>query len=859
MLIPALSSEKSTAVPARTIVVMVAVLAGGWIAAGSTGLLGDPLRHVLTWVALVVAIVAGWPPRDESLGGWLTLAAAIAAAVLMIASAVPAAGVLAVALVAAVLVRSQYSLRGRVILLTALAVAVLGTFRIAYSSIPAVWLAANSVGRVLGWLAGWIAGEPLQLGATFGGVDFLVLMAAMYAGWLICTSPPRLARAIYAAAAIFIGHMIYLVVLAFSPELLAALPEVVKPEITDDNYMGVWTWGNAVRTLLPWNLPVLAAIIQTTIAVTMFRWAAWLPVAEPVTKHETDEEKEETGLSLAIDAVLKFGPVLLAVAIAVLTGLSLGKSDLKDKTIMAYEKGRLDWLKPEHDSPSAGSYGMLPLLVESLGGRLVRSEDLSEQDLAGADVLLLLHPDRPWPADRLDRIWEFVRRGGSLLLAAEPRIHEGDSQSTFNEVLEPTAMRVRYDTTIPATDNWEHYCETLAHPATAGLSDRRNSFGPLLGSSIHTRWPAWPVLTGRFGYSDPGSDAVTTGAFQYDPGEKLGDLVLAAEQRLGRGRIVVLGDAASLHNEVGANSYPFTGRLLGYLAHRTGSPQAWWRQLLALLAMVGLIGLLSWRATAPQVAVTAAVLAVSLWCCLASSHWASRVLPDGRNRSPNNLAYIDASHLEAYSSDTWDDFGLGGFARVLMRNGYLPLMLPELTRERLERAGLLVSIGPARPFSRGELDTVRSFVHSGGTLICMVGAEHAAASRDVLAEFDFHVPPSPVPSVQNVREPEPMGFVRSPYLDTGEYKTYVQLYAAWPVERTGTVLLRGFDDVPVVVSRSVGRGTVAVIGDTYLSTNRNLESTEGEVIENVQFWRWLLSRVTDREEWIPPDPKPNDE
>ena len=47
--------------------------------------------------------------------------------------------------------------------------------------------------------------------------------------------------------------------------------------------------------------------------------------------------------------------------------------------------------------------------------------------------------------------------------------------------------------------------------------------------------------------------------------------------------------------------------------------------------------------------------------------------------------------------------------RTLMRQGYLPLLAPDLTEERLERAGLLISIAPAREFSPAERRADRRF------------------------------------------------------------------------------------------------------------------------------------------------------
>lgn len=843
------------------IVAVVSGMAAAWIAAGSIGLLGHPLRHALSWLALAVAVVAAWPPRGTGLGACLILAISAAVGAIMSTSLVPAVHVLAVALVLAALAQANRGLTARALLLGAVGAVVLGLFTLACTSAPAVWLAADAAGRALGWTASRISGEPLWIGPTFAGLDFLVVMAALFAGWLLVTAPPRLVRAICAAAAILAAHLIYLVVLAFHDELIAALPEIVYPEPAEKSLLGVWAWGNAARTMLPWSLPAIAAVLHAAVLAAMFRWATWLPVAGPDAQPAASRAEEEPGRgSRTAEALLLFGPLLLAAVIPLVSVLAVSRSDLKGKTILAYEKGFLDWEKPQYDAQSAGMYGALPMLVESLGGRFQSSAELSSKELAQAHVLLLVHPNQPWTEPQLERVWQSVSRGGlSLLVVAEPRVHEGELESTFNDVLRPTAMQVEYDTAISRTGNWEHATLAMAHPTTAGLDDRRNWFGLLMGSSIRTGWPARPLLVGRFGWSDPGSDAALSGMFQYRSGERLGDLVLAAEQRLGRGRVVVLGDASSLHNEMIGESYRFVGRILGYLAGRSGSPQAWWRQAVGLFCIVALLGLLCWRATPRRLAMTVVVLAISLTAATALTHHLSRVLPDGRTHSPNKLAYIDASHLEAYSSDTWSEDGVAGLRRTLMRSGYLPLLLPGLSRERLERAGLLISIGPARRFSHGQRETVREFVRDGGTLLSMVGAEEAAASARLLADFDFLVPPSPVPPSGDSREPEPMGCFRTSYLDLGEYRTYVQFFAGWPIEHPAKdtrVLTRGFHNLPIIASRSFGAGKVVLIGDTFMAVNQNLESVDQDLPENIVFWRWLLSLITKREPWIPPKPNP---
>ena len=106
-------------------------MAGAWIAAGSVGLVAGPLQRVLVWIALGTAAVAGLGQRKSTPLSWLLLTLAIAIGLVMTASTLPAAGVLAVALVTAVLAHGQDGLARRVITLAAMAIAVGGLFQVA--------------------------------------------------------------------------------------------------------------------------------------------------------------------------------------------------------------------------------------------------------------------------------------------------------------------------------------------------------------------------------------------------------------------------------------------------------------------------------------------------------------------------------------------------------------------------------------------------------------------------------------------------------------------------------------------------------------------------------------------------------
>lgn len=849
-----------------TVAACLVGMAGAWIAAGSTGLMAPTLRHALGYLALGTATLAAWPRTRQSWAERLTLAVAVAAAIGLTVPATSLYNVLAFAILLAMLARAADGLDRMALDVSAFAVFALAVWRLAYESIPTVWLAADALGAALGRTASAAAGEPLWIGTTFAGLDFLVLMLGLVSGWLAWTAP-RTSRAALAVAGIFAGHFLYRLILAWSNRLVDVLPVAPALPPPGDFYTPPdWQWTSALRSLVPWNVPVVAGVIQLAVAAILLRWARWSP---PASQTEQPAPKPSDTL-LGVETPARYVALILGLAVAfpLLTTCCPGKLDLTGRKIVANEQGHLDWVKPAHDrygQSSVGMYGMLPELISSLGGTFARSAKMTEADLANADLLVVFHPLAAWPENQVNRVWDFVRGGGSLLVVTGPRVRDDETPTAVNRLLEPTGMEVRFDIAMSATSYWQHACQTLAHPITAGLGDDRCQFGLAMGSSIQVRWPARPVLVGRWGWSDPGSDALTTGHYRYETGERLGDLVLAAEQRVGQGRVMVLADHTCLSNEALPQSYRFAGRLLGYMAQRAATPQVAWRQVLGFVACLGLLVLLGWRRDASLLALAAVAMVLALAYSGNTSDAAWQVSPQSTSAGATKIAYIDGTHSEAFVDSRWQADGIAGLSLMLMRNGYLPLLLPEFSRQRLDQAAMLISIGPSRAFSAGEQTAVRDFVDRGGIFICMAGADCARAANPLLASFGCQIPVSPVPAGEKGVEPVPMGGVRGPYMPGGESKAEVSFHAAWPVENSGEdaqFMLAGPGDKPIIVARSIGRGKLVVIGDTAFAMNKNLETMEGAHIawpaKNVNFWRWFLTHLTGQTPWIPPDPRPEE-
>jgi hypothetical protein len=820
----------------------LAVVAAVWIAAGSTGLLAQPLQRALSILFLVTALLApvGSAVRSRSIRILLTPLVACAAIACLVFNAPP------VSITAGVLVLVFLSLISKdqprdVFVVTAATVAAFGVYTFARTALPWFWLAADGFGHSISAGTAFLLRKELNTGATFAGVDFLFVTTVFWIGCLAHTRPPRAVRALYGFTAIAGAQLFYLAVLAFVPDILRAL----NPQLA------------ILHQALPWNLPALLGVIDLTVIAAMIRWSIWIPPFERPTRGRSAS-------ALLIRLVAGVTAVALAVLLPALTVLHQQPATLAGRKVVFYEKGFLNWLKPTHGSygrVSVGMYGMLPDFLRSLGAECVISPDLSEADLKDAQALVLLFPKDPWAAGQLERVHNFVRAGGSLLLMGEhTEADPNGGGNRFNEVLAPTNMRIPFDSALFAVGGWLDSYEPLYHPTTIGIPQDRNQFGVVTGASVNARWPAKPILVGRWGWNDRGDPAKVTSAllgnYRYEPGERLGDTVLAAEQRLGKGRIIAFGDTSSLTNGINVNSYAFTSQLFAYLS---GGADAlpWERQLLCLALAIGLIVLLTRRPAGWRSVLVALGLAASLVVCMSRTAKAMEMLPDGRGQTPNSLAYIDASHLEAYSGESWRPDGIGGLALTLMRNGYLTLSLPELTAERLERAGLLISIAPSRSFSLAEQMTVEKFVRDGGVFIMMVGYDQRAGSATMLKRFGFDL------GSGDGREPEPMGHFKSPYQETKDRRVYVRFHAGWPIrcddpnvvtDLTGVVYGQG--NRPVLMVRSIGKGKVALVGDTCFAMNVNLENEGGEPFEglreNADFWRWWLSLLRGGPPWIPP-------
>jgi hypothetical protein len=609
------------------------------------------------------------------------------------------------------------------------------------------------------------------------------------------------------------------------------------------------------RQIALWWLPASGAVLQAAFPLFCLRWTA-VPDAAAA------DDRSSRGRVLAYAAAV----FACALGLVACTSLCPPGPSLAGRRILLYREGFLNWFRPEHGQYgrfAIGMYGMLPHFLRSLGAEATVSADLTDASLRDQDALVLIFPDDPWTPEQEQAIWRFVERGGRLLLLGEHTIgKDADaSNSAFNRLLAGrTAIRVRFDCATYAIGGWLQSYDALAHSATLGLPDDRNAFGVVIGASLDVRPPARPFLVGRWGWSDwgDGGHSSQMGNDLRDPGERLGDLVLAAEQRVGRGRVVVFGDTSSFSNGINLGAYDFTGRLFACLASDAGGPQRPWRgRLECLLAAELALVLASRRAGRGLRAAALPLLVVAHALGTRASEREWRPVPAGRPGAP--VALLDCSHLPLCSAEGWREDGTMGLAMTLMRDGYQVHTVTDFDPRRIASAALFVSVAPMRAYSREEIDVLVGFVRGGGTLIVTAGyGDHIPASG-LLAAFGVALEPSPPPP--RLPLTSPYGFFKSPFLEVGDTRHFVRFHAGWPLypsSRDVQPLAYGSGNVPVLAMRKLGAGRVIVAGDTSFALNINLELENGQLFDNMRenhvWWRWMLGTLPGGKPWQPQQP-----
>lgn len=535
------------------------------------------------------------------------------------------------------------------------------------------------------------------------------------------------------------------------------------------------------------------------------------------------------GKNRVIPAILSL--ILVAGSIGFLTLTPSASPGGKEKVVF-YTKGFVNWLIPNFEdfgARSGGMFGNLPLFVARLGFEPTWTEMINQKTLKEAKILVMINIDEPIPETEKEAIWDFVKKGGALLLLGDHTFYKKGGSNHLNDLLKPVQIKYNFDSADYFIGGWLHSYEYLVHPLTIGLKDVEDEPGIVVGASLKVNYPAYPIIMGKYGYSDPGREDNPDGAYldnlDYDPGEQLGDLVLVACQNYGQGKVLVFGDTSSLANPILIFSHDFANQVFTWLAGDKRDNFNYNNLFISLLGLIIALVLFLIFIKNPLVLICMAGITLSIIC------WTTNLNLRNHIRIPKgNIAYVDNSHLGYYSLEFWKPNGVMGLHFNLMRNGYLSFMLRDFSKQKILNSDLLILIAPTKPFTNKEIEIVKEYMNQGGVVILAVGYEEKGGSLKLMKDFGFRI--------LNV----PLGYFQVEMEGLNQTATF---YKGWPIvcdNKKAEVLCRAYN-YPLIVSLPYGNGKFVVIGDTFFFSNQILEEEEQPHLEAIYFFRWLLHTI----------------
>jgi len=336
------------------------------------------------------------------------------------------------------------------------------------------------------------------------------------------------------------------------------------------------------------------------------------------------------------------------------------------------------------------SVGAIKRYLENMGGVVESLNSTNSRELKDAlidaNILILLNLKKGFSSTDLQSIREYVKNGGSLLVFAEhtsmfvPDQDFASGRDYLNDVLDPTGIKINPDTADYIPEHWQYAATALPHPVTRDLGfDLATSS---VGASLSLSGNARPLIIGRFAFSDRSNQSMPghLGDRLYEPGEVLGDLVIAACDTYGKGKVLVFGDTSYIFN----NELPFRYNLVynsaSWLTSRESDYAAYqyYASVFLLFALVAYI-LVAYifadrtiiKGNRIKISLRFLIyltIAVALSLGLAAS--INNSLMKSAEKPQADVAWIDYTHLNQFNLENYRDDGVAGLTLNLFRNGF---------------------------------------------------------------------------------------------------------------------------------------------------------------------------------------------
>jgi hypothetical protein len=418
---------------------------------------------------------------------------------------------------------------------------------------------------------------------------------------------------------------------------------------------------------------------------------------------------------------------IIASAISILLLMRSVPSFEKEKTIVFHNEGLLEWNIPKFNnygfSKSADFGNLRRLYLPGLKYNVLGTDSISSSCLSQADVLVVINPLTPFTTEEQKSVTAFVKKGGSLLVLGDHTDLAG-IMTPLNQLIKDFDISFNFDSAIPMDPDWkwQNCIDTLPHSIFTDLPEIFD-YGISIGASLSLdSWKSKPLWVGRAAFSDQGNilkgDA-RLGDMKYSRGEQFGGLILAAERKYGKGKVLVFGDTSSFQNNPLLYTYPMISNIFAYLSNGQHHPSLYKSGIVLVLFFLFSF-LLSLKL------IKFDLNEIHLILPLVLSLFIIQYVPARYNISkntPENLALIDFSHFNSSSirfKKGMDDH-LFALSQTLIRNGYWPSVMRNWDEEKIQKSRLFIIAGPRKIISPRETRETLEFINQGGILILSTG------------------------------------------------------------------------------------------------------------------------------------------
>jgi hypothetical protein len=527
-----------------------------------------------------------------------------------------------------------------------------------------------------------------------------------------------------------------------------------------------------------------------------------------------------------------------------LTSFPYGSAD-KGK-IVFYRPGVGDFSVPNYSTygqMGAGFFGQLPDYLNASGytTEIVRENitaDILNETLNDAKILMLISITQPLTTQEQTIVWHFVEKGGSLLVVGDHTDMYGIMRP-LNTLLSPVGISFRFDSAMPSKELWMSCYDLMHHPVTEKI-DYEQQIGVSVGASLNVTGYAFPVVIGKYSFSDWGDYSNTQraylGDYLYNSGEQLGDLILVAGATYGQGKVLVFADMTEFQNPVLPYTHSFINNAVTWLTSKRTAVLSTAQLILSLFLLIGAMILFRKSLNRMFIILFPIFLCISL---IASSVINPILLGDETYTGP--LATIDASHGELFNLQSFQDKSVDGLIRNLERNKYLPMVMRDFSESRVLNSKILIFIAPTRIFSADEIQIVKNFILRGGLVIISTGDPDGRSSIPFLDLVGFHlenIPLGPVPYIEN-----------QPVNETQMNPRFVDSYPIRLQEDQNNSFYKvtiGNMTYTLVAFEKYGDGGLLLISDSKFLLNKNFETYNDYWPGNVLFFRDILSELKQR-------------